>query len=251
VPGDSTYGITGLEPLDVTVGCGQQIAFEPCLQVTLNSPLCSGPTVHITGSVRSCTNNVTGISYVLDGGAPQVICSGCGENPSFGFDILLPTECQEHTLTVTATDASGGSSSVTTSVHYDATPPVIHCPANIVASGCDTNGTVANFNVTATDNCSGPVTLISTPASGSVFPRGTNTVTCVAMDACGNTSQCSFTVTVGGSTLSIEPGVIIRWDCGILQSADDLNGPWTDVPGATSPYAVATTGTQKFYRTRN
>ena len=46
-----------------------------------------------------------------------------------------------------------------------------------------------NFTVTATDNCAGPVSLVCTPPSGSLFPLGTNTVTCVATDACGNTNS--------------------------------------------------------------
>src|SRR6185436_19009962 len=39
-------------------------------------------------------------------------------------------------------------------------------------------------------------TIVSTPASGSTFPKGTTTVTSVATDGSGNTSTCSFTVTV-------------------------------------------------------
>lgn len=39
------------------------------------------------------------------------------------------------------------------------------------------------------------------PASGSIFPRGTTTVTCTASDSFGNTSKpCSFTVTVTDQT---------------------------------------------------
>ncbi|HVM48007.1 MAG TPA: HYR domain-containing protein [Candidatus Acidoferrum sp.] len=252
IPADTAYALAGLKPLDLTVGCGQQIAIEPCLQLNLDAPACSSPTVHITGSVRSCTNNVTSISYQLDAGPSQLICSGCGDNPSFAFDLLLPTECDNHTLTVMATDDTGGSSTVTTTVHYDATPPTIQCPDDILASACDTNGAIVNFNVTATDNCSGPVTVVANPPSGSSFPVGTNVVTCVATDACGNSSQCTFNVIVGGSLLSIERAIIIRWACGgTLQGADDLSGPWTDIPGATSPYAVATSAARKFYRTQN
>ena len=252
VPADTSYALAGLEPIDVTVGCGQQLAFEPCLQVNLDAPACSSPTVQLTGSVRSCTNEVTSISYQLDDGAPQLICSGCGANPSFGFSVVLPTECENHTLTVTATDATGGSSTVTTTVHYDATPPVIQCPADILATGCGTNGAVVDFAVTATDNCSGPMTVTVNPPSGSTFPVGTNVVNCVATDACGNSSQCAFKVVVGGSSLSIERAIILRWECGgTLQGADDLNGAWTDIPGATSPYAVATSAARKFYRVRN
>jgi hypothetical protein len=47
---------------------------------------------------------------------------------------------------------------------------------------------------------------------------------------------------LSGSTLTL------RWPAGSLQSAAALNGPWTPVAGATSPYAVTTTGTQMFYK---
>ena len=47
----------------------------------------------------------------------------------------------------------------------------------------------------ASDNCSG-VTVTCNPPSGSVFAAGTTTVNCTARDASGNTTSCSFTVTV-------------------------------------------------------
>ena len=37
---------------------------------------------------------------------------------------------------------------------------------------------------------------------------------------------------------------------GILQSADQVTGPWTDVDGATSPYLTPMRGPQRFYRVR-
>jgi len=44
---------------------------------------------------------------------------------------------------------------------------------------------------------------------------------------------------------------IVTWDDGILQSADDVTGPWSDVPGATSPHVVNTGAAgRKFYRLR-
>jgi len=43
----------------------------------------------------------------------------------------------------------------------------------------------------------------------------------------------------------------IRWGSdGVLQHADSIDGPWTDVTGATSPYLVPQ-GTMKFYRLRS
>ncbi len=47
-------------------------------------------------------------------------------------------------------------------------------------------------------------------------------------------------------------GVTLRWQCpdAILQSADSVAGPYTDVPGVASPYPTATQKTIKFYRYR-
>jgi hypothetical protein len=47
--------------------------------------------------------------------------------------------------------------------------------------------------------------------------------------------------------------VQIKWDCGILQSAPNANGPFTDVPGSpTSPYTTTTqfAPPHTFYRTK-
>jgi hypothetical protein len=45
------------------------------------------------------------------------------------------------------------------------------------------------------DNCPG-ATAVCLPPSGTVFPLGSSTVTCTAKDVAGNTSECSFKVTV-------------------------------------------------------
>jgi hypothetical protein len=45
--------------------------------------------------------------------------------------------------------------------------------------------------------------------------------------------------------------VIISWDGqGQLQHADVITGPWSDVDGAVSPYAVPTGLPGKFYRVK-
>src|SRR5262249_23103384 len=107
-----TYAMTGLEPIDLTVGCGDRITLEPCLQLDLNTPAClSTKSATITGSVRSCTN-VASIAYTLNGGSAQLVCASCGVNPTFNFNVDLGGECLENALTVTATDVLGGVSSV-------------------------------------------------------------------------------------------------------------------------------------------
>src|SRR5207249_11078957 len=61
------------------------------------------------------------------------------------------------------------------------------------ASGqCASN---VSFLATFTDNCGGG-SIVCVPASGSSFPKGVTNVVCTATDASGNSSNCSFTVTV-------------------------------------------------------
>lgn len=107
--------------------------------------------------------------------------------------------------TYRATDVAGNTVTCTQTITVnDQTAPVITCPANITtATPVGTCNAVVNFTVTATDNCGGPVTITTLPASGSVFPMGTTTVTATATDACGNSAVCTFTVTVTDGQLPV------------------------------------------------
>ncbi len=103
------------------------------------------------------------------------------------------------TITWTAKDGANNTTTATQTVTViDNTPPVISCPANIVVYlPLNTTATSmpVSFSVTAQDNC-GTANVVSTPASGSTFSVGATTVNSTATDAAGNTSSCSFTVTV-------------------------------------------------------
>jgi hypothetical protein len=57
-------------------------------------------------------------------------------------------------------------------------------------------GAAVDFAATATDNCDASPTISTEPASGSLFPVGTTTVTVTAVDSAGNTESCTFDVTV-------------------------------------------------------
>jgi hypothetical protein len=50
--------------------------------------------------------------------------------------------------------------------------------------------------------------------------------------------------------MSSAGGAITITFTGGLEAADSITGPWSDVTGATSPYTVNTSGTMKFYRTK-
>jgi hypothetical protein len=246
------FSETQLPAVELTVGCAQRICLEQCLQLNLNAPECSNTRlVPITGSVRSCGNKVASITYELNGGRPESVCTDCGPDPSFAFDLELRGDCRDNTLVVTTTDVDGGLASVTTTIHYNEVPPAIDCPGDLVVDCQGTNGTVVNFIVKGEEACGGAVMITCDPPSGSVFSSGTNVVSCVATDTCGNISKCSFKVIVRPGPMTIERAICVRWNCGgVLQSADDITGPWTDIPGATSPYCVPASEARRFYRAR-
>ena len=100
-------------------------------------------------------------------------------------------------VTLIVTDSHGASASCTATVTVvDNTPPTVNCPANIVV--CNDPGqcsAVVDYVASATDNC-GLASLDTSLPSGSVFPKGTTTVTVTAVDTANNTNTCTFTVTV-------------------------------------------------------
>jgi hypothetical protein len=83
---------------------------------------------------------------------------------------------------------------------------------------------------------------------------GTTTVTCTVTDGCGNTSSCTFTVTVVRLTITIEPvgnQWQLTWPEGTLQESDKADGPYIDVdPQPASPYTIAPIEKKKFFRVR-
>jgi hypothetical protein len=100
-------------------------------------------------------------------------------------------------VTAQATDGSGNIQVGTFTITVvDTQPPVITVPTNlIVAASFGQCSAVVSYTVTLRDNAPG-ATLVCTPPSGSVFPKGTTTVNCIATDAAANASSASFTVTV-------------------------------------------------------
>jgi hypothetical protein len=78
------------------------------------------------------------------------------------------------------------------------TPPVITCSTNIVAE-CTGGLTPVSFVTTAFDGANS-VSVICTPPSGSGFRLGASNVVCTATNSVGQSSSCTFTVTVVDTT---------------------------------------------------
>ncbi|MBK6622508.1 MAG: HYR domain-containing protein [Saprospirales bacterium] len=148
------------------------------------------------------------ISYTLSGAS-----SGSGSGFPIGNVPFLPgvTEVE---MTVVENPESFASCSFSVTVN-ESVPPQIQCPASIcVVAAPGTQGAVVQFaQPNASDNCSG-VSVVSVPASGSVFPVGTTIVSSTATDAAGNTASCNFTVEVAPENFSGQFSANILPGCG-------------------------------------
>jgi uncharacterized repeat protein (TIGR01451 family) len=124
--------------------------------------------------------------------AATVVCS-----PPSGSRFNIGTT----PVTCTAIDSGGATASCSFSVTVnDVEPLAIICPSDIVLTANPGQCTpVVNFTPARTvDNCPG-ANVVCTPPSGSTFPVGRSTVTCVATDASGSRATCAFAVTVIGT----------------------------------------------------
>jgi len=78
----------------------------------------------------------------------------------------------------------------------DVTAPTIGCPGPIkLVNDPGKCGKAVNFTASVNDDCPN-VAAICTPASGNFFDVGITTVGCTATDNVGNSSSCSFKVTI-------------------------------------------------------
>jgi hypothetical protein len=156
------------------------ITVRPVPPPTLNLP------PNITAEATGASGAVVTYTVTATGGATPV-CS-----PASGSTFALGTA----TVQCSATNISGtatGSFGVTV---VDTKPPVLTLPAAITAEATAASGASVSFSATAVDIVDGPVAVLCTPATGSIFHLGLTTVSCSAKDAHNNTATGAFTVTV-------------------------------------------------------
>ncbi|HXI53524.1 MAG TPA: HYR domain-containing protein, partial [Candidatus Saccharimonadales bacterium] len=160
--------------------------------------------------------------------------SGCGTTPQVTCTPASGSVFPPGTNTVTcvATDALRNSARCTFRVIVADTQPPVILPEPVLASCSSPTGAVVRFDVVVRDNCDAQPTAVCFPPSGSQFPIGTNTVTCVATDAAGNQSTAAFPV-------------IVSEECAACLELTCPAGPISKVAGrdgtAVATYTVAAT----------
>jgi len=186
-------GNTATANQTVTVIDNQNPSITPPADVTLYT----GP------SATSCSVTVSNLDGTLGVATTSDNCPGATTARTGGVPAGSVFPLGDTTVTYTATDAHGNTATATQKVTVvDNTPPVVTPPANITVSlPLNTTATsmVVNYPnpvTTATDNCAGTITFVSSPASGSTFSVGPTTVTVTATDAHNNSATTTFTVTV-------------------------------------------------------
>ncbi|PKA83570.1 putative secreted protein (Por secretion system target) [Ulvibacter sp. MAR_2010_11] len=185
-------------------------------------------------------NNVTG----WDGGAPlanyraegggNTFPVAAGDGPGVNLNTVFAGQSITGNWTIEINDDAGGDFGQLNSycITFNPNlgdPPVIVCPGDI---SVDTDpgqcNAVVNFSdAIALDPEDGPIPTTQTSGlpSGSMFPTGVSTVEFSATDSDGNTSTCSFTITV----TDMEAPVAVCQD--ITVEVDPVTGTVTIAPG--------------------
>jgi hypothetical protein len=209
-----------------TAQCSQMVTVVDTTAPTLTVPI---------DSTVSCIGDVPALAALIAQASDNCGAVTVTSNRTQGgtFPTLV-------TNTFRATDRCGNATTKRQVITVrDTTAPIVLCPGNLsVTSAAGLCGNNVVYALSATDNC-GVVTTnqLAGLASGSLFPVGVTTNTFRAADASGNSSQCTFTVTVRdlqppvitcppGITTNLPPGwnAVTNLALGTPFTADNCSG---------------------------
>lgn len=233
-----TFPISAIDNVDGAVNpvitytvAGQSVPFTMGNTLPLGSYPFKAVAKDAVGNTATCQFRVN----VADTQAPVLTCppqvSALVANPA-GTNVVLstisatdsvvgavPVDCYKKLLSKLIDTSGAIFSSGKTTVYCEASDgkntgscefvvdvldlqaPVLQCPSSQPIAADSKLGKTITYSVSATDNGAlpGDITIQCSMPSGSLFPIGASTVSCVATDLAGNTAGCSFTYTVTDS----------------------------------------------------
>ena len=195
--GTTTVIYTATDASGNTASANQTVTVTDTTPPVVTAP--AAVTLFTGPGATLCGVTVSNLDATLGTGSATDNCAGVGAVTRSGLPAGNVFPEGTTTVTYSATDAHGNTSSANQVVTVvDNTAPLITCPANITLEPTCPSGAVGTYTApVGTDNCPGATTSRTAGlASGSVFPIGTNSVTYTVNDAHGNSTSCSFTVTV-------------------------------------------------------
>ncbi|MCT8338557.1 HYR domain-containing protein [Flavobacteriaceae bacterium TK19130] len=216
-----------------------------------NTSTCT-TTITVEDSVAPVANCVAPFTVQLDASGTANITAadidnGSTDNCGIASTSIDVTDfsCSDvgaNTVTLTVTDVNGNTSTCTTTVTVeDIIAPSIACPADITVNtdAGDCFATVTFPTPIALDNCDiDTVEQTAGLPSGSQFPVGVNTIEFMATDANGNSSTCSFTITVtdNEAPVAVCQEITIQLDANGIAgiTAADVDGGSIDQCGVAS-----------------
>ena len=227
---------TAFQENDCTIGPSTVFVMTNAVTVVQT---CAAPTITCPAAVNvQCDSNVPApatdlASFVSQGGTASPSSPSCGPVSVTLMGESSSGSCPKTiTRTYRASDSSGNQATCTQTITvHDTTAPSVSCPppvtvqcaADVPAHATDLAGLVSQGG-SASDNCGVPtVTFVSDVSSGSC-PK-TITRTYRATDGCGNSTECTQTITVNDTTapsITCPAAITVQCDANVPPHATDL-----------------------------
>ncbi|MBK9338505.1 MAG: HYR domain-containing protein [Lewinellaceae bacterium] len=231
---------TTANTFETTAANGQTTACSFAVTVTDTEP----PAVSCPADISVDTdagNCSAAVAYATPSGTDNCPGATTAQTAGLASGSDFPVGTTTNTFETTAANGQTTACSFAVTV-TDAEPPAVSCPADISVD-TDPGACSAAVNFTTpvgTDNCPGATTAQTAGlASGSDFPVGTTANTFETTAANGQTTACSFAVTVTDAeppAISCPADISVDTDAGVCSAAVNFTTPsGTDnCPGATT-----------------